>query len=98
LFPLLEGLRSRLPQIPAAPTHNGTTVEPIRLRNVTSQLRRLLVEMDAEALDLAQREASLLSAALGKHFHAWDAALQACDFELALQHLDRATTIKGETT
>jgi two-component system sensor histidine kinase/response regulator len=97
LHPLLDGLRSRLPQVPAVPSHNGA-VEPIRLRNVTAQLRRLLMEMDAEALDLAQREAGLLSAALGAHFQAWDAALKACDFDAALQHLDLATAIKGETT
>jgi two-component system sensor histidine kinase/response regulator len=97
LHPLLEGLRSRLPAIPSPPSHNGT-VEPIRLRNVAGQLRRLLMEMDAEALDLAQREAGLLSAALGKHFQAWDAALKGCDFDAALQHLDLATATKGETT
>jgi hypothetical protein len=97
LHPLLEGLRTRLPEIPAAPSHNGR-VEPIRWRNVAGQLRSLLMEMDAEALDLAQREAGLLSAALGEHFQAWDAALKDCDFDAALQHLDLATATKGETT
>jgi two-component system sensor histidine kinase/response regulator len=97
LHPLLEGLRSRLPETPTPPSHNGT-VEPIRLRNVAGQLRRLLMEMDAEALDLAQREAGLLSAALGAHFQAWDAALKDCDFDAALQHLDLAIATKGETT
>ncbi|EYC52638.1 histidine kinase [Hylemonella gracilis str. Niagara R] len=97
LHPLMDGLRSRLPEIPVTPRHPGP-VEPIRWRTVAAQLRRLLTEMDAEALDLAQREAGLLSAALGAHFQAWDTALKACDFDAALRHLDQVTLSQGEVT
>ncbi|QBK03594.1 response regulator [Hylemonella gracilis] len=64
LHPLLEGLRTHLPRDHAVP-RSETVVDEIRLHEIILQLRRLLTDLDAEALELAEREAGLLGAALG---------------------------------
>ncbi|EGI76901.1 response regulator [Hylemonella gracilis] len=97
LLPVLQGLRAHLP-MEAAVSRSETTVDAARLREVVAQLRELLGAMDAEAMDLAEREADLLAAALGSHFNTWEAALKSFDFDAALRQLDQTMAIKGETT
>lgn len=97
LHPLLKGLHAHLPRDHAVPRPD-IVVDDIRLREIILQLRRLLTELDAEALDLAEREGDLLGAALGDRFEAWAIALKTYDFDAALRHLDLATASKNRET
>jgi PAS domain S-box-containing protein len=95
LQPLLDGLRAQLPPVDALAPRAETVVDENKLRDVAGRLQRLLMDLDAEALDLAEREAALLGAVFGDGYQAWERALQAYDFDAALRQLTQIT--KRET-
>jgi PAS domain S-box-containing protein len=92
LNPLLAQLREQLP--PTDVQRQTVAVDAAHLQEVTQTLRHLLAEMDSDAADLLEREADLLSSALGEPFKQIEAALKRYDFDDALRQLDKALNAK----
>jgi len=95
LQPLVEALSAHLPQAPSSdPAAPAVTIDEAELARVTTHLRGLVEEMDAEASEWLQAHASLLSAAYPAHAKALRAALEDFNFDLALQQLDTAAAAR----
>ena len=89
------GQASTLPA--AALTAAVARVDQVRLQRVCGKLSALLAESDAEAGDLLDAEAAMLSAAFGGSYRALDGAVHAYDYEAALVALRAAASGAGVT-
>ncbi|PQA77893.1 response regulator [Rhodoferax sp. TS-BS-61-7] len=88
LTQLLADLGAALPPDVAVP--DSTAVDPEQLAAASHQLAALLADDDSEAADVLRQHAALLRAAWGPGFRAVEAAVDAFDFEAALQALNAA--------
>jgi two-component system sensor histidine kinase/response regulator len=88
LTQLLADLGAALP--PEAVAADSTAVDPEQLAAASHQLAALLADDDSEAADVLRQHAALLRAAWGPGFRAVEAAVDAFDFEAALQALNAA--------
>ena len=77
--------------LPTEATAEVAAVDADQLASVCGQLRALLADDDSEAADVLQQHAALLKAALGTGYRAVESAIEAFDFEAALDALNRAT-------
>ncbi|MFM8766934.1 MAG: ATP-binding protein, partial [Rubrivivax sp.] len=91
LVPLVQALAAWLP--PDASNLSMPTagvVDSAALEMVCRQLRSLCADMDSEAEELIDSEATLLSSAFPAHFQALSSAVRAFDFDAALAALESA--------
>ncbi len=84
---LLSQLEQQLPK--ECPTIN--TIIPEQLRAVCAKLTAMLADDDAEAVDVLETHAILLSAAFPKHYRLIDESIRRFDFDTALAALATAT-------
>jgi two-component system sensor histidine kinase/response regulator len=71
------------------------SIDEVELTEVTARLRRLLSDMDSEALDCLEQHAVLLGAAYPQDFPAILAALRSFDFDQAVLRLDAAVLFRS---
>ena len=88
LADLLSGLEQQLPEERLKAV---VTVAPEQLKAVCAKLEAMLTDDDAEAVDVLDAHADLLSAAFPKHYCLIDESVQSFDFEAALVALRTAT-------
>ncbi|WP_410499993.1 PAS domain S-box protein [Chitinibacter sp. S2-10] len=91
---LLAGLAERLPR---SETIVGVEVDIGALTRLCAQLRQLLSEDDAEALDVFDANRALLQSGLPKHFANLNTVIRQFDFATALQLLDAAVATLSPT-
>ena len=88
LDPLVQALAAKLPQATApAPTHR-VAVDEAELERVTRRLGELLRDMDSEAGDWLGQHQALLASAYPAHLPGLQAAVEAFDFDAAIEQLD----------
>ncbi|MBS1196795.1 MAG: barA, partial [Proteobacteria bacterium] len=81
-------------QLPDEPNTEAVLVDPEKLRRVCDKLELLLADDDAEASEIMEEHADLLSSAFAGHYRQIGDCIRAFDFEAALIALNaaRATT------
>jgi signal transduction histidine kinase/DNA-binding response OmpR family regulator/HPt (histidine-containing phosphotransfer) domain-containing protein len=89
LDPVLQALTDWLSPEEVAPT-SLVVIDEGRLERLSSRLRSLLAEADAEAIDLMDEESSLWASAYPAHFERMSSAVRDFDFDAALVQLDAA--------
>jgi CheY-like chemotaxis protein len=80
------------------PQPQGKTLSPLereKLSVVCARLNQLLIDDDAESLDVLEANAALLDAAFPRHFTQIDAAIRSCNFKAALSALSVATGVSS---
>jgi two-component system sensor histidine kinase/response regulator len=94
LEPLVQALADWLPPDPAqegrAPAGGLPLIDDEELSRVTTRLRTLCEELDADAEELIEREAALLQGGYPAHFQAITEAVRGFEFEQALARIDAA--------
>jgi len=90
LAPLLAAIGAQLPGQPQQPAAAPMAVDDAQLASVTTRLRELLDDMDADAGTLLQQQAALLGAAFPDHAKAMAEAVESFDFDQAIATLDAA--------
>ena len=90
LAPLLAAIGAQLPGQPQQPAAAPMAVDDAQLASVTTRLRELLDDMDADAGTLLQQHAALLGAAFPDHAKAMAEAVESFDFDQAIATLDAA--------
>jgi len=101
LVPLVQALEAWLLAADGSMKAAATApagVDEAALGRVCQQLRALCQDMDSEAEELLEREATLLSNAFPGHFQALANAVRAFDFETAIAKLDEARAARDSAS
>jgi two-component system sensor histidine kinase/response regulator len=89
---LLRNLIAQLEQkLPEERSRTAVTIDPEKLKSVCGKLEALLAEDDAEAGDVLDANAYLLSTAFPNHYRKIEDGIRLFDFEAALAALRAAT-------
>jgi two-component system, sensor histidine kinase and response regulator len=82
-------------QLPQAAGKSLSPVERKYLDIVCTRLNQLLIDDDAESLDVLEANVELLDAAFPRHFAQIDAAIRSCNFQAAHIALTAATRVSS---
>jgi two-component system sensor histidine kinase/response regulator len=103
LDPLIERLKTELSdfiaqleqKLPEIQANKQVTFDPHKLKVICDRLKALLIENDAEAMDVLDDNAELLSAAFPKHYQKLENSIHTFNFEAGLSALNFATDISA---
>ena len=90
-MPLACLLNQLAEQLPEERYKTAVAAAPAQLRVVCDKLAAMLIDDDAEAVDVLEAHAGLLNAAFPHHYRLIDEGIQSFDFEAALAALRAAT-------
>ena len=94
LRPLVEAIAAQLPRAAAVTAPQPVSIDEGQLTQVTQRLRDLLADMDAEAGDWLHQHHALLTSAYPAHLTTIQAAVEAFDFDTALEQVDAAVAAR----